>query len=329
MTWSTTGGTITGSGNTITYKASNITGTYTLTATSVANTSKKATATITVTSSTSVTIAAAGDISCDPASGSFNGGNGTADSCHMKATLNLIKSINPTAVLTLGDNQYEDATPSQFQNSYALIWGQVKNITYPAAGNHDYHTSGASGYFQYFGAKAGDPTKGYYSFNLGGWHIIALNSNCGEVGGCSVGSPQEKWLRADLAANPTACTLAYWHHPRFSSGEHGDDTSMTALWQTLDAGGADVALSGHDHDYERFAPQTASGVADSSGVRQFVVGTGGKNHYAIGTLRPNSQAHNDDTYGVLKLTLNATGYAWQFVPEAGRTYTDSGTASCN
>jgi acid phosphatase type 7 len=330
VTWSASGGTITGTGNTVTYTAPTTIGSYTLTATSKANFNRKATATINVTNNTAVTIVAAGDISCDPASGSFNGGNGTTDSCRMKATANLISSINPRAVLTLGDNQYENGALTQYQKSYALNWGQFKSITYPAVGNHEYQTAGADGYFQYFGTRAGDPAKGYYSFDVGAWHIISINSNCSSAGGCSAGSAQEKWLRADLAAHPTACTLAYWHHPRFSSGQHGDSSSMSPIWQALYDGGAELVLNGHDHNYERFAPQTASGVADASkGIRQFVVGTGGKNHYAVGAAKPNSQVRNDDTYGVLKLTLKATGYAWQFVPEAGKTFTDSGTGVCH
>jgi acid phosphatase type 7 len=333
VSWSTTGGSITGTGNTITYQAPATTGSYTLTATSTADSSKKAAATITVTaqtSGTSVTVAAAGDIACDPGSGSFNGGNGNADSCHMKATAALLQAIAPSAVLVLGDAQYEDGSYAKYQQSYALTWGQFKNITYPAVGNHEYLTSGASGYFQYFGSRAGDPSKGYYSFNLGDWHIISLNSNCSQAGGCGAGSAQEKWLRADLAANPSKCTLAYTHHPRFSSGEHGDTTSLSALWQALYDAGAELMLSGHDHSYERFAPQTAAGAADAArGLRQFVVGTGGKSHYPIGTAKPNSEARNGDTYGILKLTLNPTSYSWQFVPEAGKTFTDSGTTNCH
>jgi len=159
---------------------------------------------------------------------------------------------------------------------------------------------------------------------------VVLNSNCGAVGGCAAGQPQETWLRADLAANPRSCTLAYWHHPRYSSGEHGNQTSMTPLYQTLYDGGADVALTGHDHTYERFAPQDASGVLDQQrGVRQFVVGSGGKNHYSFSTPQPNSEVRNSDTFGVLKLTLHASSYDWQFVPEPGRTFTDSGTGSCH
>ncbi|MDX6647153.1 MAG: hypothetical protein QOK40_2880 [Miltoncostaeaceae bacterium] len=274
-------------------------------------------------------IAAAGDIACDPTVGGFTLA-GTANSCRMQSTSNMLLAMAPDAVLTLGDLQYEDATFNKFLGSYDPTWGRLKSITRPAPGNHDYLTTNGAGYYQYFGAAAGDPTKGYYSYDLGAWHLISLNSNCSPAGGCGVGSPQEKWLRADLAAHPAACTLAYWHHPRFSSGQHGSTASIQPLWQTLYDGNADVVLNGHDHDYERFAPQTPTGAADPArGIRQFVVGTGGKNHYAIGTPIANSESRNDATFGVLKLTLRPTSYEWSFLPEAGTTFTDSGSADCH
>jgi hypothetical protein len=201
----------------------------------------------------------------------------------------------------------------------------------PAPGNHEYNTVGASGYYEYFGAAAGDPDKGYYAYDLGPWRMYALNSNCASIGGCGAGSAQEQWLRADLAANPRECVGAYWHHPLFSSGEHGSSTNTQALFQALYDYNADLVLVGHDHDYERFAPQTAAGVADPArGIREFVVGTGGRSHYPLlfGFVA-NSQAANADTFGLLKLTLWATGYSWQFLPEAGKTFTDSGSASCH
>ena len=277
----------------------------------------------------SVTLVAAGDIACDPASDSFNGGAGTTGNCHMRATADLIAAAKPDAVLVLGDNQYERGTLSQFKNSFDLSWGRFKSLIRPAVGNHEYLTSGAAGYFDYFGARAGERGKGYYSYDVGAWHIVALNSNCGEVGGCGTGSAQEKWLRADLAANPKKCTLAYWHHPRFSSGEHGSNSSMSALWRVLYDAGAEVVLSGHDHDYERFAPQDASGHADARGLRQFVVGTGGKSHYAFKAVKANSQVRRSDTYGVLNLTLKASSYTWKFMPEAGKSFSDSGSSSCH
>jgi hypothetical protein len=273
-------------------------------------------------------IAAAGDIACDPSDGSFNGGNGTTNNCRQKAVSDLFVGRNFTAVLTLGDTQYEDGSLTKFQQSFDPSWGRAKNIIRPAVGNHEYLTAGASGYYNYFGVAAGDRTKGYYSYDIGAWHIIALNSNCSQVGGCGAGSPQEQWLKADLAAHPTMCTLAYWHHPRFSSGQHGSSTSYDAFWRALYAAGAEIALSGHDHDYERFAPQNPSGAADPNGIQQFVVGTGGKNHYQFMSIQPNSVVRNPDTYGILKLTLHATSYDWQFVPEPGKTFTDSGTMNC-
>jgi hypothetical protein len=273
-------------------------------------------------------IAAAGDIACDPSDGSFNGGNGTANSCRQKAVSDLFVNRNFSAVLTLGDTQYEDGSLTKYQQSFDPSWGRAKSIIRPAVGNHEYSTAGASGYYDYFGAAAGDRTKGYYSYDIGAWHIIALNSNCSQVGGCGTGSPQEQWLKSDLAAHPTMCTLAYWHHPRFSGGEHGSSTSYDAFWRALYAAGADIVLSGHDHDYERFAPQNPSGAADPNGIQQFVVGTGGKNHYTFTTTLPNSLVRNSDTYGILKLTLHAASYDWQFVPEAGKTFTDSGTRNC-
>jgi acid phosphatase type 7 len=281
------------------------------------------------TTATSVTVAA-GDIACDSADSSFKGGGGTSTECHMKATSNLLVAMKPSAVLTLGDAQYENGSLSAFQKSYALSWGRLKAITHPAVGNHEYQTPGAAGHFSYFGRAAGDPKKGYYSYTLGSWHLVALNSNCSFVGGCNTGSAQELWLRADLAANKTKCVLAYWHHPRYSSGTHGNTTEMTDLWQTLYNANAELVLSGHDHIYERFAPQNARGNKDTArGLRQFVVGTGGKGYRSFGTVVANSEVRNNTTYGVLKLTLNATSYNWKFVPEAGKTFTDSGTTACH
>ncbi len=275
-------------------------------------------------------IAAAGDIACDPADESFNGGAGTANACRMKATSDLMVGMNPAAVLPLGDLQYGDGALPKFLPSYAATWGRLKPVTRPVPGNHDYGVAKASGYFGYFGAAAGDPSKGYYSYNMGAWHLVALNSNCDEVGGCGAGSPQERWLKADLAAHPAACTLAYWHHPRFSSGPHGSDRSYDPFWQGLYQAGADVVLVGHDHDYERFAPQDPTGTADPArGIREFVVGTGGANHYALEARQPNSEIFNGNAFGVLVLTLHPKGYDWKFVPLPGTTFSDSGRADCH
>jgi hypothetical protein len=278
-------------------------------------------------------VAAAGDIACDPGDGNYSGGNGTANACHMKATSDLLVDGGFDAVLLLGDNQYENGTLAKYQESFNPTWGRVKNLIRPAPGNHDYAdptpNGPAKGYYDYFGAAAGDPAKGYYSYDLGSWHLIALNSNCGFVGGCGLGSAQEQWLAADLAANNDKCLLAYWHHPRFSSGLHGNDATYDAFWQRLYQARADLVLVGHDHIYERFAPQAPTGVADPGGIQQFTVGTGGKNHVTVMSLQPNSEVRNDTTFGVLKLTLRPDGYDWQFLPDASGSFTDSGSGPCH
>jgi len=246
-----------------------------------------------------------------------------------EATAKLLEA-NPGTVMALGDLAYPDGTPENFK-CYDRTWGRVKDRTRPAAGNHEFHSSGAAYYFQYFGAAAGDPKTGYYSYDLGSWHIVVLNSECAEVGGCEAGSPQEKWLRTDLAAHSSGCTLAYFHKPRFSSGlTHGNDPEVGAFWQALYDANAEVILNGHDHDYERFAPQDPNGNADQKrGIREFVVGTGGKNHREFGIRKANSEVRDNTAFGVLKLTLKTTGYDWKFIPEAGKTFTDSGSGSCH
>lgn len=245
-----------------------------------------------------------------------------------EATAALVDGLAGT-VAVLGDNVYENGSLTEYDNCYGPGWGRHKARTMPSVGNHEYQTSGATGYFDYFGAAAGDRTKGYYSYELGGWHIVVLNSNCSIVS-CAAGSAQEQWLRADLAAHPAACTLAYFHHPRFNSGaSHGNSPAVQPLWQALYDAGADVILSGHEHLYERFAPQTPAGVADPSrGIRQFTVGTGGRGLYAIGTVKANSEVLNNQTFGVLKLTLGSTSYGWQFVPVSG-SFSDNGTGVCH
>ncbi len=282
-------------------------------------------------------IAAAGDIACSASSSNYNSGNGTSDKCRQKYTSDLLVNAGLAAVLPLGDTQYENATLSGLNNSYNPTWGRVKSITRPAPGNHEYKTANASGYFDYFNGTgvangpAGDRTKGYYSFNVGTWHLIALNStdHCTLIS-CAAGSAQEVWLKADLAANPNYCTLAFWHDPRFNSGHDGNADEMAPLFQALYNADADVVLGGHAHDYERFAPQNPSAALDNArGIRQFVVGSGGAFWTSIGTPKPNSQVRQNNTYGVLKLTLHPTTYDWQFVPEAGKTFTDSGTGACH
>ena len=287
------------------------------------------------TPSTDPVIAAAGDIACDPSDPGYYGGNGTAGRCQQKATSNLVVGTGLTGVLTLGDEQYDDATLTKFQTVYAGTWGRANALNHPGVGNHEYLTSGAAGYFDYFNGvgvmsgPAGDRGKGYYSFNLGTWHVIAINSNCSVVS-CYYGSSQETWLRSDLASHPNACTLAFWHHPRFSSGQAGNNSNMGTIFQDLYNANADVVLSGHDHVYERFAPQTPGAGADSSrGIREFVVGTGGKSLVGWSTIQPNSQVRSSNTFGVLRLTLHSNGYDWKFVPIAGQTFSDSGSTNCH
>ncbi len=247
-----------------------------------------------------------------------------------EATAKLLDNI-PGTVFTVGDNAYPSGTASEFKNCYGPSWGRHKSRTRPALGNHEYETAGASGYFGYFGAAAGDPDRGYYSYDRGEWHVVALNSNCGEVGGCWADSPQGRWLRNDLANHPAECTLAYFHHPLFSSGsDHGDQQIARPLWNALYAADADVVIGAHDHSYERFAPQGPDGARNKErGIRQFVVGTGGGTQRGFGKIRPNSQARNASTPGVLKLTLKPGSYGWEFVPVAGETFTDSGTKGCH
>lgn len=272
---------------------------------------------------------AVGDLACDPEDPNWNNGAGTSGNCHERRVAELIGRLNPAAYLVLGDVQYENGSASAFAKSYDPAFGRYLSISHPAVGNHEYRVSGAAGYFGYFGARAGDPGKGYYSFDLGAWHLIALNSECDEVS-CSRGSPQETWLREDLAAHPDRCVLAYWHVPRWSNGaEHGDSRSVRAFVDALYDAHAEVILNGHDHDYERFAPRAASGDIDrAAGIREFVVGTGGKN---LKPVSPSSatEAYNDKAYGLLSLTLAPNSYSWRFVPEAGETYSDSGSATCH
>ena len=284
-------------------------------------------------------IAAAGDIACDPSASTFNNGLGTSNACHQKYTSDLLINAGLTALLDLGDNQYACGGYQAYVQAYDLSWGKLKAITHPSVGNHELLTSGgtdctsanagAAGYFKYFGAAAGTPGQGYYSFDIGAWHIIALNSSCSSAGGCSSTSPQYKWLKADLATHPNLCTLAFWHIPRYSSG--GRASAITQpFWQLLYDNNADLILNGHDHIYERFAPQNASGGVDQvRGMREFIVGTGGADHSNIAAIAANSEVRNAVTFGVLKLTLRSASYDWQFVPEAGKTFTDSGTQACH
>ena len=239
------------------------------------------------------------------------------------ATAGVLSAINPTAVFTLGDNAYPDGTLAQFNSFYAPSWGQFKSKTYPTPGNHDYHVSGASGYFSYFGSRA--PAV-YYAWNVGAWRMYALNSEIAH----DAGSAQIAWLKKDLAANPKACVGAYWHKPLFSSAKHGNIAGGRPFWDALYAANADLILVAHDHTYERFAPQTPSGQRDTArGIREFVVGTGGAGTYAFTTIQPNSEVRKTGVWGVLRLTLRASSYEWRFEPIAGQTFAESGSQSCH
>jgi len=261
-----------------------------------------------------VVVAAAGDVACGTLS------QGAA--CKQMETSDLLLAINPNRVLALGDLQYEDGTLSDFLDFYDPAWGRLKSQTRPAAGNHEYETNEAAGYFSYFGAAAGDPELGYYSYNVGQWHLIALNSNCSRVGGCGKGDPQHIWLKNDLNANAPTCTLAYMHHPLWASSSLWA-SNVRPLVQLLYDSGVELLLVGHAHNYERFAPQDANGNLDSVfGVREIVVGTGGRNFTSFGTIKPNSEVRDRTSFGVLKLTLAPTHYTWQFVPIPGSTFSD-------
>jgi Big-like domain-containing protein/calcineurin-like phosphoesterase family protein len=290
-------------------------GTATITATSEG---KSGTASVTVSAAppggTTVTLVGAGDIASCSSSGD-------------EATAALVDTM-PGTVFTAGDNAYSDGSALNFTNCYQPSWGKFKVRTRPSPGNHDYHISGAADYYAYYGSNAGPAGRGYYSYNLGAWHIISLNS---EVG-MTAGSAQETWLRQDLAGSTAKCTLAYWHKPRWSSGtQHGSNSAAQAVWQALYDYGADVVVQGHEHNYERFAPKNGSGALDPSfGIRSFVAGTGGVGHYNDkGTAVLGSEVFNGTTWGVLKLTLGQTSYSWRFVPVAGGTFTDAGIGQCH
>ena len=251
------------------------------------------------------------------------GAGDIGSSSNAAATAKLLDNI-PGTVFIAGDIAYPDGSTSDF-TSFDKYWGRHKARTRPAPGNHEYNTSGATPYYTYFGASAGPSGRGYYSYDAGDWHVIALNSNID----MAAGSAQERWLRADLASSNKQCTLAYWHHPRFSGGKHGSSTKSKAIWQALQEAGAEVVVVGHDHDYQRFAPQTADGTADPQrGIREFVAGTGGAAHYSVSRIA-NMETSSGDTFGVLKLTLGSGTYSWEFIPVAGKTYHDTGSGTCH
>lgn len=261
----------------------------------------------------SVTFVGAGDIAkCDIIGGAVG-------------TARLLDTI-PGTVFTVGDNAYPNGSAKDFADCYEPTWGRHKARTRPAPGNHDYHTRNAQPYFDYFGENAGPPGRGYYSYDLGAWHIIALNN----VIDSDKRSAQYKWLEEDLKAHPVECTLAYWHIPIFSSGTHGSDWKMREVWRLLYQHRADIVLNGHDHNYERFAPQDDNGKADpAGGIREFIIGTGGGGVYRPKGKQPNSEVWDNSSYGVLKLTLSPGSYAWEFVPIPGMKFRDSGTGTCS
>jgi hypothetical protein len=282
-------------------------------------------------------LAAAGDIACDPASSAFNAGAGIPGLCRQKLTSDLLLRRDLDGILIPGDVQYENGTLQAFMQSFDPSWGRLKPLIRPVPGNHEYGVPGAAGYFDYFNGPgrhsgpAGNRGEGWYSFEVGRWHVIALNSECQHVGGCGPDSPQLRWLRADLAAHPSTCTLAYFHKPRFTSGRYGDGAEdVRAIWDVLYASGADVVLSGHEHFYERFGPQTPSGAFDPArGVRQFTVGMGGRSRHGFTAVAPNSELRDNRTLGILELTLREGRYEWKLVSAPTGEAADAGSGSCH
>src|SRR5687767_3206420 len=242
------------------------------------------------------------------------------------ATAALVAGLEGT-VATLGDHVYPAGSDETFADCYEPAWGPFLDRTRPAVGNHDLSGDGGAAYFRYFGDGAGVPGEGWYSYDIGVWHIVVLNSNC-ELIPCTPGSAQYEWLVDDLAAASVQCTLAYMHHPRFNSGPHGDYSPVSPLWEALHSAAADVVLVGHDHLYERFAPQTPAGIADPNGIRQFTVGTGGYQLYSAERVAPNSEVLIDDALGVVELTLQPESYEWQFLTVDGAA-ADTGTGACH
>jgi acid phosphatase type 7 len=290
-----------------------------------------------------VGIAAAGDIVCEPTGPYFDASNPAH--CQFRATARAIRDEIAAGtverVLPLGDNQYHQGSLSEYRHGYDPTWGTFKSLTEPAAGNHEWLTPNADGFFDYFSPTTPqiDPGRYYYSYDLGAWHIIVLDSNCSSLpgspsnpdNGCVRNSPQMTWLEGDLARDSATCTLAYWHHPRFSSGERGDIVKTTPFWRALYAAGADVILTAHRHMYERFQPQDPDGNLDQqNGIVEFVVGTGGDDHgMIVSPPSPNEVVRDNTTFGYLHMTLETSGYTFDFVPVAGGSFTDSGAGSCH
>jgi len=239
-----------------------------------------------------------------------------------EATAKILAQYPSATIATIGDNAYPDGTATDYSNCYTPSWGPYKSRTRPSPGNHDYHVSGATAYYSYFGSAAGTAGKGYYGYTLGTWRLYSLNSEANI-------SAETSWLKSDIIAHPTTCILAYWHKPLFSSGHHGNITAMKGVYTVLYNARADVVLNGHDHEYERFAKQTPDGIASSAGIREFVVGTGGTGLYPFNAPKPNSQVRYNGGHGVLRLTLSAASYTWKFLSIAGKTFTDGGSGACH
>jgi acid phosphatase type 7 len=275
-------------------------------------------------------VAAAGDIACDASDSDFDGDD--PEQCQHRATADLL--VHADAVIPLGDLQYPDGALESYEQGYDPTWGKFADESYPTPGNHDYHAAGAEGYFDYWASKdrPTGPGNGYYSWDLGAWHVISLNSNCDFVP-CDEGSPQNDFLERDLASTTRSCVLAYWHHPLFNSGEeHGssEPSGAKAFWQDLTAAGADIVLNGHEHNYQRYGKQDASGRAMSNGIREFVTGNGGKSHYGLREEKdPNYETGNATDFGVLLLHLGDDAYSWEFVSVSGAVLDAGGPVPCN
>jgi hypothetical protein len=264
------------------------------------------------------TLLAAGDVaSCS---------NGNDD-----ATERLLAATPAATVAMLGDGAYENGTLDEYGRCFAPSWGVEQRRIRPTPGNHDYGTGGAAGYFEWFGAAAGEPGKGWYSYDLEGWHVVVLNGNCSRAGGCYAGSEQERWLAADLAAHPARCTLAYWHQPLFSSDPKGGSPNVRPLWERLYAAGAELVLNAHAHHYERFAPKRPDGTGDAAGgIREIVAGTGGRSLTGFGSKpAAGSEYRSDSSYGIVRVTLDESSFAWEFEPAGGAPARDRGSARCH
>ena len=283
------------------------------------------------TSGPTTVFAAVGDIACSPRNPLFHRGRGKGQWCRQKATAQVARRMHPDGVLMLGDAQYDAGLLREYKKSYKRSWGRFLPKTYPVLGNHDYWGGPPKGFFDFFGTRSAiGLDKGWYSFDVPGWHLIGLNSNCADEINCTPGSAEYTWLQQDLqASSGTECQVAFMHHPRWSSGPHGNQEAVWPLLRLLTNAGVDLLLVGHDHIYERFAPQNFRGKRDPHGIREIIVGTGGAQHYPIVHVQKNSVVRNAKTFGVLRLSLSKAAYAWKFKPIKGGSFTDSGSASCH